>query len=448
MKGMSDTTDAPASAGDSGSSAESEADSTSVFEYPASLEFGTDAVHQPGPVIPATIKEFPDSEASEEDPEYGHRSDVRTTIRTAKRVVVKIGSSSLTDDTGLVSPERIDVIADALEARMDRDTDVIVVSSGAVACGMGPLGLTQKPTDLASKQACAAAGQVLLAQEWARSFARYGRSIGQVLLTASDAARRDRARNTQRTIDRLRQLKAVPIVNENDTVATSEMRFGDNDRLASLVSHLAYADALVLLSDVAGLYDRNPAEPDARFIAEVKSGKDLRGVVAGDGGRLGTGGMAAKVSAARLASRAGIPVLLTSTENIGAALDQAKVGTCFWPREDRLSAWKFWVLYAADSAGTLHLDAGAAAAMERHSSLLAVGLTRVDGGFTSGEVLDIVGPDGVLIGRGEVNYDSATLEGMIGKSTNELPEFAQRPVVHVDYMATYSNRQSRVYGAT
>ena len=204
MKGMSDTTDAPASAGDSGSSAESEADSTSVFEYPASLEFGTDAVHQPGPVIPATTKEFPDSEASEEDPEYGHRSDVRTTIRTAKRVVVKIGSSSLTDDTGLVSPERIDVIADALEARMDRDTDVIVVSSGAVACGMGPLGLTQKPTDLASKQACAAAGQVLLAQEWARSFARYGRSIGQVLLTASDAARRDRARNTQRTIDRLR----------------------------------------------------------------------------------------------------------------------------------------------------------------------------------------------------------------------------------------------------
>lgn len=437
MKDMSDTTDA------SDMSAE-----PTVFEYPAPLEFGTDAVHQPGPVIPATSKEFPDAEVSEDSPAYGHHSDVRETIRTAKRVVVKIGSSSLTDETGLVSPDRIDVIADALEARMDRDTDVIVVSSGAVACGMAPLGLAQKPTDLATKQAAAASGQVLLAQEWARSFARYGRSVGQVLLTASDAARRDRARNAQRTIDRLRQLRAVPIVNENDTVATSEMRFGDNDRLASLVSHLTYADALVLLSDVAGLYDRNPAEPDARFIAEVRTSKDLRGVVAGDGGRLGTGGMAAKVSAARLASRAGIPVLLTSTENIGAALDEAMVGTCFWPREDRLSAWKFWVLYAADSAGTLHLDAGAAAAMERHSSLLAVGVARVDGAFTSGEVLDIVGPDGDLIGRGEVNYDSATLEGMVGKSTADLPEFAQRPVIHADYMATYSNRQSRVYGAT
>ena len=131
------------------------------------------------------------------------------------------------------------------------------------------------------------------------------------------------------------------------------MRFGDNDRLAALVSHLAFADALVLLSDVDGLYDRNPAEPDANFIPEVRSGKDLRGVIAGDG-RLGTGGMAAKVSAARLASRAGVPVLLTSTENIGAALDDAQVGTCFWPDEDRLSAWKFWVLYAADSRGRLH----------------------------------------------------------------------------------------------
>ena len=138
MKGMSDTPDA------SDMSAE-----PTVFEYPASLEFGTDAVHQPGPVIPATSKEFPDPEVSEDSPAYGHESDVRQTVRTAKRVVVKIGSSSLTDETGRVSPDRIDVIADALEARMDRDTDVIVVSSGAVACGMGPLGLSQKPTDRA-----------------------------------------------------------------------------------------------------------------------------------------------------------------------------------------------------------------------------------------------------------------------------------------------------------
>ncbi|WP_296110785.1 glutamate 5-kinase [uncultured Corynebacterium sp.] len=403
--------------------------------------YGQRPVHEPGPVVPATSIEFPEPEADEDDPAMGHDSSVRSDIAHARRLVVKIGSSSLTDDDGRVDPNQIDMIADALEARMARDTDLIVVSSGAVACGMGPLELAQRPTDLATKQAAASVGQVLLAQEWARSFARYGRTIGQVLLTASDAAERDRARNAQRTIDRLRQLKAVPIVNENDTVATSEMRFGDNDRLAALVSHLAFADACVLLSDVDGLYDRNPAEPGAQFIAEVKTSKDLKGVAAGDGGRLGTGGMAAKVSAARLASRAGVPVLLTSTENIGAALDTAEVGTCFWPDQDRLSAWKFWVLYAADSYGQLHLDAGAVRAVtENHKSLLSVGITKVEGDFSQRDVVDLVGPDGKIVGRGEVAYDSAMLHDLIGQSTSDLPEFARRPVVHADYMSHYSNR--------
>lgn len=403
--------------------------------------YGTRPVHRPGPVVPATTIEFPDPDIDEDHPAFGHASRYREDIASARRIVVKIGSSSLTDDDGRVDPDRIDTIADALEARMARGTDVIVVSSGAVACGMGPLELSQKPTDLATKQAAASVGQVLLAQEWARSFARYGRTIGQVLLTASDAGVRDRARNAQRTVDRLRQLKAVPIVNENDTVATSDMRFGDNDRLAALVSHLAFADALFLLSDVDGLFDRNPAEPGAQFVPEVKSGKDLRGVVAGDGGRLGTGGMAAKVSAARLASRAGVPVLLTSMDNIGAALNEAQVGTCFWPREDRLSAWKFWVLYAAESHGRLHLDKGAVdAVIEGRKSLLSVGITRVEGDFSQGDVVDIVSDEGRLVGRGEVSYDSTMLDGIIGKSTNDLPDIAQRPVVHADYLSTYSNR--------
>src|SRR5699024_8685394 len=148
--------------------------------------------------------------------------------------------------------------------RMARDSDLILVSSGAVASGMGPLGLSTRPTDLATKQAAAAVGQVRLAQEWSRSFARFGRTTAQVLLTSADAGDRPRARTAQRTIDRLRQMGGIPIVNENDTVAASEMRFGDNDRLAALVSHLAFCDALVLLSDVDGLYDRNPSEPGAQ----------------------------------------------------------------------------------------------------------------------------------------------------------------------------------------
>ena len=385
--------------------------------------------------------EFPGPAVSpEQSPAFGHESEMRSHIAQAKRVVVKIGSSSLTNDDFTVDPNKINHIVDALQARMV-NSDIIVVSSGAVAAGMGPLGLTQRPTDLATKQAAAAVGQVHLAHQWGRSFARYHRTIGQVLLTASDAGRRDRARNAQRTIDRLRQLRAIPIVNENDTVATSEMRFGDNDRLSAIVAHLTSADALVLLSDVDGLYDRNPAEPDARFISEVRTGKDLKGVVAGDGGLVGTGGMASKVSAARLASRGGVPVLLTSADNIGPALEDASVGTVFHPREGRLSAWKFWALYSADTGGTLRLDEGAVKAVTAGgTSLLAVGITAVEGEFHAGEIVDIIGPDGQVVGRGEVAYDSEQLTGMLGKHTDELPEGQRRPVVHADYLSNYASR--------
>ena len=370
-----------------------------------------------------------------------YSSSTRDAIANAKRIVVKVGSSSLTGPDGRTDPAKIDEIAEALEKRMARDSDLILVSSGAVASGMGPLGLSTRPTDLATKQAAAAVGQVRLAQEWSRSFARFGRTTAQVLLTSADAGDRPRARNAQRTIDRLRQLHAIPIVNENDTVATSEMRFGDNDRLAALVSHLAFCDALVLLSDVDGLYDRNPAEPDARFISEVRTGRDLKGVVAGDGGLVGTGGMASKVAAARLASRGGVPVLLTSAANIGPALDDANVGTVFHPRENRLSAWKFWALYAADIGGTLRLDAGAVDAVTAGgTSLLAVGITAVEGEFQTGEIVDIIGPDGQVVGRGEVAYDSDVLADMLGKHTEDLPEGQRRPVVHADYLSNYASR--------
>ena len=354
---------------------------------------------------------------------------------------MKVGSSSLTGPDGRTDPAKIDEIAEALEKRMARDSDLILVSSGAVASGMGPLGLSTRPTDLATKQAAAAVGQVRLAQEWSRSFARFGRTTAQVLLTSADAGDRPRARNAQRTIDRLRQLHAIPIVNENDTVATSEMRFGDNDRLAALVSHLAFCDALVLLSDVDGLYDRNPSEPGAQFVPEVWSGNDLKGVIAGDGGKLGTGGMASKVTAARLASRGGVPVLLTSTQNIDAALDKADVGTAFAPKEDRLSAWQFWVLHAADASGVLRIDAGAVTAVtENRRSLLPVGITSIDGEFTSGDIVDIVGPNGVVVGRGEVAYDSDELAGIIGRTTAELPDGLQKPVIHADYLSGYATR--------
>ncbi|WP_066524561.1 glutamate 5-kinase [Corynebacterium bouchesdurhonense] len=369
-------------------------------------------------------------------------TDLRGQIASARRIVVKLGTSSLVDATGAVSKAKVDRIVDAIEARIARGTDVVVVSSGAIAAGMAPLGLRARPRDLATKQAAASVGQIHLAQVWGASFARYGRTVGQVLLTQSDAGSRERARNAQRTIDRLRQMGAVPIVNENDTVATSEMRFGDNDRLSAIVATLISADALVLLSDVDGLYDRNPAVPGARFIGEVRSGSDLEAVRAGDGGVFGTGGMAAKVSAARLAARGGVPVLLTSTASIDAALGAADVGTVFHTRPGRkLSAWKFWALYAADAEGVLRLDAGAVEAVTRGgTSLLAVGITGIEGEFHAGDIVEILGPDSAVIGRGEVAYNAAELAGMLGKPTADLPEHQRRPVVHADYLSNYASR--------
>lgn len=374
-------------------------------------------------------------------PAGGFDSQLRRELSRAKRVVIKIGSSSLTRKDFTTSTEKIDRIVDAVCARMNV-SDVILVSSGAVAAGMRPMGLTRRPQDLATKQAAASVGQVHLAYEWGVSFARYGRSVGQVLLTASDIGQRDRARNAQRTIDRLRQLGVVPIVNENDTVATSEMHFGDNDRLSALVANLVGADALFLFSDVDGLYDKNPSAPDARFIEEIRTGKDLAGIVAGDGGRVGTGGMATKVAAARIATRGGIPVLLASAQSISAALADASVGTVFHTRpEGHLSAWKFWALYSADSGGAVRLDAGAVKAVTAGgNSLLAVGVTEVIGEFNAGEIIDILGPDGEIVGRGEVGFDAQSLRGILGKHSEELPPEYRRAVVHADYLSNYASR--------
>lgn len=386
--------------------------------------------------------EFPQPLAAAEGPAFGHSSPLRDDIARAKRIVIKLGSSSVTDPEKGVDSEKIDAFVDALQARMAAGSDIIVVSSGAVSAGMAPIGLKTRPTELAVKQAAATVGQVHLAAEWGRSFARFHRTIGQVLLTASDAGRRDRTSNAQRTLEKLIQLRIIPIVNENDTVATSEMRFGDNDRLAAIVAALTGADALYLLSDVDGLFDRNPAEPGAKFVEEVRTGHDLAGVAAGDGGKLGTGGMATKVSAARLASRSGVPVLLTSSSNIGPALADASVGTVFHPRpERRLNAWKFWALYAADAEGVLRLDAGAVEAVTSGgTSLLPIGITSISGDFKRGDIVDIVGPDGEVLGRGEVNYDSEILLDMVGKRSKDLPANRRRPVVHADYLSNYATR--------
>jgi glutamate 5-kinase len=358
----------------------------------------------------------------------------REVVRTARSLVVKVGTNALTTPSGVFDASRLAALADAIETRMKAGTDVVIVSSGAIAAGIEPLGLSRRPKDLATKQAAASVGQVALVNSWSAAFARYGRTVGQVLLTAHDISMRVSHTNAQRTLDRLRALHAVAIVNENDTVATNEIRFGDNDRLSALVAHLAGAEALVLLSDIDGLYDSDPRKiKGARFIPEVSREADLDGVVAGPGSDLGTGGMASKVSSALLAADAGVPVLLAAAADAAAALTDASVGTVFGARPDRMSARRFWVRYAAEAAGSLTLDEGAVrAVMRQRRSLLPAGITAVAGRFYAGDVVELHGPDARLVARGVVAYDATELATMMGRSTSELPGELRRPAVHAD----------------
>jgi glutamate 5-kinase len=364
-------------------------------------------------------------------------SAYRDAVRTARSVVVKVGTTALTTPKGMFDAGRLATLADAIEARMKAGSDVVIVSSGAIAAGIEPLGLTKRPADLATKQAAASVGQVALVNAWSAAFGRYERTVGQVLLTAHDISMRAQHTNAQRTLDRLRSLHAVAIVNENDTVATNEIRFGDNDRLSALVAHLVGADALVLLSDIDGLYDGDPrkatGDNPARFISEVAGPDDLDGVIAGAGSRLGTGGMASKLSSALLAADAGVPVLLAAAGDAADALADASVGTVFAPRGDRMSARRFWVRYAAESTGALTLDDGAVrAVVERRRSLLPAGITAVSGKFHGGDVVELRGLDGTVVARGVVAYDVAELATMIGRSTSDLPADMRRPAVHAD----------------
>ena len=366
----------------------------------------------------------------------------RADIASAGRVVVKVGSSSLTTDEGGIHEGRIAALADTLAARVASGRQVVLVSSGAIAAGLVPLGLPRRPRDLATQQAAASVGQGLLVARYTAAFARYGVRTGQVLLSADDLMRRAHYRNAQRTLSRLLELGVLPIVNENDTVATHEIRFGDNDRLAALVAHVVRAGALILLSDVDALYDTDPRRPGARRIPEVRNEADLAGVTLGKANAsgaiaVGTGGMVTKVDAAQIATEAGIPTVVAGAAAARTALDGQPAGTYFAPGGRRPGARQLWLAHAAVARGSLRLDGGAAAAIESgRASLLPAGITGVDGGFEAGDPVDLCDPEGRVIARGLVNYDAAEIPAMIGRSTRDLaaergPEY-EREIVHRD----------------
>jgi glutamate 5-kinase len=385
----------------------------------------------------------------------GRPPSPRPDVTAAARVVVKVGSSSLTTADGEIADQAITALAAALAARRDAGVQVVLVSSGAIASGLVPLGLTRRPSDLATQQAAASVGQGLLIARYTAAFAQHGIRTGQVLLSADDLMRRTHYRNAQRTLDRLLELGVLPVVNENDTVATDEIRFGDNDRLAALVAHVTRAKALVLLSDVDGVYDGDPRRGAAQRIAEVRGQADLEGIRLGrglkagqgghpshpshpsQGGSTGIGGMATKVEAALIASAAGIPTVVADAASAPAALAGGPVGTYFAAHGRRPATRLLWLKHAAVARGSLRLDPGAVeAVVKRHASLLPAGITGVDGVFDAGDPVNLRDENDTVVARGLVNYDASEIPGLMGRSTRWLasklgPEY-EREIVHRD----------------
>ncbi|HWS58091.1 MAG TPA: glutamate 5-kinase [Actinotalea sp.] len=346
----------------------------------------------------------------------------RSRMADARRVVVKVGSSSLTGADGRLDVGALRDLVDVLARRHAAGGQVVLVTSGAIAAGLAPLGLSARPRDLATAQATASVGQGLLVARYTEAFAAHGIRVGQVLLTAEDTVRRGHFRNAQRALERLLDLGVVPVVNENDTVATDEIRFGDNDRLAALVSHLVRADAMVLLTDVDGLYDGPPSRAGTQRISVVRSAADLEGIDIGTrGSAVGTGGMVTKLASVSIASGSGIPVVLTSAAQAEQALAGREVGTWFAVTGRRRSTRMLWLAHAATTSGRLVLDDGAVrAVVERRTSLLPAGVTAVHGDFDAGDPVELVDTEGRVIARGLVAFGSSEIPELLGRSTHEL----------------------------
>ena len=361
------------------------------------------------------------------------QAQVRWSVAQARTMVVKVGSSSLTRPSGHLDAAKLEALVASVAANVLSGARVVLVSSGAIAAGFGPLGFGERPRDVATQQAAASVGQGLLMARYETAFARYGIRVGQILITAEDTIRAAQYRNARRTLERLLDLGVVPIVNENDALASNEIRFGDNDRLSALVANIVRADALVLLTDVDALYTAPPSRPDARRIGYVPDViAALRDVtVGGSTSGVGTGGMVTKLEAARIAAVSGVPVVLTSAANAGPAMMGDPVGTVFAPVHDRGSSRRLWIGFAAEPRGTIVVDDGAARAVRGgRASLLAAGALEARGEFSAGDPVWVDAEDGTHLARGLSGYDSEEIPQMLGRNTDQLKRFLGEAYVH------------------
>jgi glutamate 5-kinase len=343
-----------------------------------------------------------------------------------KRIVVKIGSNILADGKEGLNTKRISSIARDVSELQDRGYEVVIVSSGAIAAGMRKLALKEKPRDIKLKQAAAAVGQSSLMWEYERSFGDYGRKIAQILLTREDLSDRKRYINAKNTILVLLSYRIVPVINENDTVATDEIKFGDNDHLASLVASLVEAERLVILSDVEGLYTEDPGRsPRAKLIEYVDEiTPELEEKAGGSGSALGTGGMYSKILAAKRAVSNGIIVNIISGRKDGlltSLIEGKHIGTVFEPKREKLSSRKGWIAYGSRSKGSLIIDEGAVnAIVEDGKSLLPSGILSVEGNFDIGDSVYCLDTKGNRIAKGITNYSASEMKKIRGRKTSDI----------------------------
>ena len=361
----------------------------------------------------------------------------RPELEAGDRVVVKVGTASLMGAGNEIDGARLEALVEGIAAARAGGSPTVLVSSGAIAAGLEPLGLGVRPTDIPSLQAAAAVGQGRLLERYARSFAARGLVAAQLLLTRYDFMHRQQYLNARNTLERLLALGAIPIVNENDTVAVDEIRFGDNDRLAALVANLAGARLLLLLTDAAGLHARDPrVEPGSPLLREVdRITPELERAAGGRGTALGSGGMASKIAAAWVATFSGVGVVVAHAHEpnvIDRVIGGDEIGTYFHPHATRISARRLWIAFGQPPRGTVVVDDGARRALiESKRSLLPVGVVEVVGPFDAGDAVDVADPSGEVFARGLVRYSSEELTTARGRPSAEL---AGREAIHRDQL--------------
>ena len=361
------------------------------------------------------------------------------------RVVVKVGTSSVTHANGVLNADMFTSLATQIVRLRGDGHEVLLVTSGAVSAGVAALGMAHRPADVGTLQALAAIGQSRLMERYNAVFAPHGVVTGQVLLVPHDFGDRQQYLHARQTMMRLLELGVLPVINENDAIANDEIRFGDNDRIAALVAHSVAADVLVLLTDQEGLYTKDPrSNDDAMLIEEVSTDDDLLSVAAGSAGTdRGSGGMASKLSAARIASWSGVRTVIARASRDNVLVDAVdpvtRVGTTFLGRDRQLSARRLWIAFAAQPEGRVVIDAGAVAAIEsRGPSLLSPGVTAVEGDVAAGAVVDVVDGSGGLVARGAAVISHAEIAGLRGKRASDLAEGVSTLVVHRDEMVVLS----------